>query len=140
MRKRLSAALLVLLLLIAAGCGSALAGSGLEVHYIDVGQAESTLLRTADFAILIDAGDQKGTQVLDYLRRLGVDTIDLLVLTHPHADHIGQAAEIVRELKVKEVWMSGYEHHHPRGLADAVLDSDAAYFEPRTGGEEHFEI
>lgn len=140
MRKRLSAALLVLLLLIAAGCGSALAGSGLEVHYIDVGQAESTLLRTADFAILIDAGDQKGTQVLDYLRRLGVDTIDLLVLTHPHADHIGQAAEIVRELKVKEVWMSGYEHTTTlfEGLLDAVLDSDAAYFEPRTGGEEHF--
>ena len=108
-RRWIGAALALLLLLGAAG--SVLALERLCVHYIDVGQGEAAFLAGPDFAVLIDAGDLDGTEVLDYLKALGVETIDLFVVTHPHADHIGQAAQVMRSFTVREVWMSGYEHY-----------------------------
>lgn len=70
----------------------------LEIHHIDVGQADATLIRTpADETILIDSGDwpEEGSDVIEYLDELGVDRIDHLVATHPHADHIGGHAAII---------------------------------------------
>lgn len=134
-RRWIGAALALLLLLGAAG--SVLALERLCVHYIDVGQGEAAFLAGPDFAVLIDAGDLDGTEVLDYLKALGVETIDLFVVTHPHADHIGQAAQVMRSFTVREVWMSGYEHYTRifEELLDAVLESDADYFEPRRGDQ-----
>lgn len=134
-RRWIGAALALLLLLGAAG--SVLALERLCVHYIDVGQGEAAFLAGPDFAVLIDAGDLDGTEVLDYLKALGVETIDLFVVTHPHADHIGQAAQVMRSFTVREVWMSGYEHYTRifEELLDEVLESDADYFEPRRGDQ-----
>ena len=138
MRKRWIAVVLALLLLTAAAGG--LAAEPLYVHYIDVGQGEAALLQGPDFTILIDAGDLGKADVLDYLIELGIERIDLFVITHPHADHIGQAAQVMRGFAVREVWMSGYEHYTGtfEDLLDAVLESDADYFEPRTGYERRF--
>ena len=64
----------------------------LEVHHIDVGQADATLVVTpADETILIDTGDwrQSGAGVIEYLEAHDIDRIDHLVATHAHADHIG---------------------------------------------------
>lgn len=64
----------------------------LELHHIDVGQADATLIITpADETILIDTGDwrQSGSGVIEYLEAHDVDRIDHLVATHGHADHIG---------------------------------------------------
>lgn len=106
----------------------------LEVHFLDVEQAEATLLRTPEYTILIDAGD-RGTNVLDHLTRLGVDKLDLMIFTHPHADHIGQGKTILENFLVEEVWMSGFEHTTKlyRDLLDAILATDAFYHEPRRG-------
>lgn len=139
MRTRLLALVLALLVL-ASAAGSALARGELAVHYIDVGQGEAVLLQGPGFTILIDAGNIGGREVVDYLTRLEVEAIDLLVVTHPHADHIGQAAEVLRRFPVREVWMSGYEHYTRtfEELLDAVLDSDADYFEPRAGDKRSY--
>lgn len=70
----------------------------LELHHIDVGQADATLIITpAGETILIDTGDWRpaGEQVIAYLESLGIDRIDHLVATHPHADHIGGHAAII---------------------------------------------
>jgi len=64
----------------------------LELHHIDVGQADATLIITpADETILIDTGDwrQGGEGVIEYLEDHDIDRIDHLVATHGHADHIG---------------------------------------------------
>lgn len=105
----------------------------LQVHFLDVGQAEATLLQTSDFTMLIDTGDVGRLDVVSHLRRLGVEYIDLLVITHPHADHIGQMAEVLTVFPVKEVWMSGYEHTTLlfEKVLDALIASDADYYEPR---------
>lgn len=64
--------------------------SDLEVHFIDVGQGDATLILSGGHAMLIDAGDNdRGTAVQSYLRSQGVENIDYVIGTHPDADHIG---------------------------------------------------
>lgn len=63
----------------------------LHVSFIDVGQGDSALLQTSDgINVLIDGGPvDAGPTVVAYLQQEGVDTIDVVVMSHPHADHIG---------------------------------------------------
>ena len=64
----------------------------LEIHHIDVGQADATLLiEPGGETMLVDSGDWRndGADVLAYLEEHDVDRIDHLVATHAHADHIG---------------------------------------------------
>ena len=133
-RKWLSMCLAVLLLFVGArGIGFAL--EEMHIYYFDVGQAESTLLKGPGFTILIDGGDRGKNDVIEHLQRLDVETIDLFVITHPHADHIGQATKVMKNFEVREVWMSGYEHTTLlfEELLDAILASNADYWEPRAG-------
>ncbi|MDG5787145.1 MBL fold metallo-hydrolase [Evansella sp. AB-P1] len=107
----------------------------LEVHFMDVGQGDATLLKGPDFTILIDAGRHDRNDVVPYLQNQNVSTIDLLIGTHPHADHIGQMDKVIQAFDVKEVWMSGDEHTTQtfERVLDAILASDADYHEPRAG-------
>lgn len=80
------------------------------VKFIDVGQADSCLIVTANNdAILIDAGEDKDAEaILDVLDDFELEDIDLMVLTHPHADHIGGAKTILENYKVEEVIMCSF--------------------------------
>ena len=100
-------------------------GDRLEIHMIDVGQGDAIALRTPRWRwILIDAGDQwRETDVGErivapYLRRRG-GAIAAFILSHPHADHIGGAASILRKLPVAFVWDGGYPQ--PSSVYDDVL-------------------
>jgi len=76
----------------------------LVVHYIDVGQGDSTLLTCKGETMLIDAGENdKGTYVQNYLQKQGITKIDYLIGTHPHSDHIGGADVIITKFDVKHV-------------------------------------
>ena len=67
-----------------------LQNAGLEIHYLDVGQGDATLILCEGHAMLIDAGNNDmGTTVQLYLKKQGVKTLDYLIGTHPDADHIG---------------------------------------------------
>ena len=62
----------------------------LEVHYIDVGQADCIFIRQDEATLLIDAGNNAdGPAVVSYLHGQGVETLDTVIGTHPHEDHIG---------------------------------------------------
>jgi beta-lactamase superfamily II metal-dependent hydrolase len=77
--------------------GSAEEGSA-EVHFLDTGQSDCILILTEESAVLIDAGASDQSAVIaDYLEAQGVETIDLLIATHPHADHIGAMADVLQE-------------------------------------------
>ncbi len=79
----------------------------LFVHFIDVGQADCTLLKLGDLDILIDGGNgADGYLVSDYLIRLGVDDIELMVATHPHEDHYGGLPTVLRQVKTEAVWVT----------------------------------
>lgn len=79
----------------------------LSVHFIDVGQADCILIQTPEKQnILIDAGNRDDSSVIrNYLKQQQVETLDLMVLTHPHEDHIGSAASIIKSYSPAKVCM-----------------------------------
>lgn len=125
---------------VGAGATGASFSPTLSVYFLDVDQGDATLFVGEDFTILIDAGRHDRAEVVPLLQSVGVQSIDLFIATHPHADHIGQCAAVMRNFAVGEVWMSGDTHTtltFERCL-DAIIDSDAGYYEPRAG--EAFQI
>lgn len=78
---------------------------GLTVHYIDVGQGDASLLLFDDgSAVMIDTGTVSSAERLTgYLRMHGVKELRYLILTHPHEDHIGGAADLLRSFPVETV-------------------------------------
>ncbi len=69
---------------------TAMATGNIEVHMIDVDQASCTLIMTSTSNVLIDGGTvSSSAEVIDYLDSLGVQNLDYVINTHPHADHLG---------------------------------------------------
>lgn len=90
----------------------------LSVHFIDVGKADGIYVRCNGKHILIDSGDVEYTRkVVNYLKRQGVEALDLVVATHFDRDHIGGMADIVTEFQVRSFLM-------PELPADLLPDSD----------------
>lgn len=95
MRKTFLTALVLFVL------GVFLQAQDLKIHHINVGQGDCTLIVSpTGKTMLIDAGNNgKGTSaVLPYLQGLGVTTLDYVVATHYHADHIGGSDEVINAL------------------------------------------
>ena len=87
--------------------GSGAYSETLYVSYINVGQGDSIFIKVGDCDILIDAGEaNKGTTVSNYLKSQGVDDIELMINTHPDADHCGGLTTVLNNYVVEEVWMS----------------------------------
>lgn len=79
-----------------------------EVHFIDVGQGDSTLIRIKNKNILIDTGGNVNFNIsenvlIPYFRSLGVKKINYLILTHGDYDHMGEAINLVENFKVEKV-------------------------------------
>lgn len=83
----------------------------MEVHFLDVGQGDATLIRTSDLRwVLIDAGPSgSASQLLAQLDERGVDRIDALIISHPHTDHYGGADEVLEAYEVGSVYHPGLE-------------------------------
>ncbi|MCM1267512.1 MAG: MBL fold metallo-hydrolase [Bacteroidales bacterium] len=82
----------------------------MEVHFLDVGQGDSTLVTCDGHAMLIDAGDDtKGTAIQNYLQKQNIKKLDYLILTHPDADHIGGAPVIITKFEISKVFVSNFE-------------------------------
>lgn len=84
----------------------------LEVHVLDVGQGDAIFIETPDdYQILIDGGPDKSVlhelgQVMPFWDR----TIDVVVLTHPHSDHVAGLVEVLRRYRIKKIYMTGVLH------------------------------
>ncbi len=102
MRNNLLTALFLLLL------GAFLQAQDLKIHHINVGQGDCTLIVSpTGRTVLIDAGNNGlGTsKVLPYLQSLGVATLDYVVTTHYHADHMGGSDEVINGITGLHVGM-----------------------------------
>jgi beta-lactamase superfamily II metal-dependent hydrolase len=94
----------------------------LSVYFLDVGQGDSTLFVVDGKTILIDAGEtDMGDRVVSDVRKLGVTRIDLLVATHPHADHIGGMQKVLVAFPVGQVLDAGLPH--PSSTYEHLLET-----------------
>ncbi|ERJ12104.1 ComEC/Rec2 family competence protein [Haloplasma contractile] len=81
------------------------------IHFIDVGQGDATLIVYKDYHILIDAGNNwYGDDVVEYLTKYQVDDIELLIGTHPDADHIGGLDDVLSHFDVELIIDSCKDH------------------------------
>jgi len=78
----------------------------IEVHFIDVGQADSILVKQGDNELLIDAGNNgDGDLVVNYINNLGIEDLEYVIGTHPHEDHIGGLDDVINNIKVENIIM-----------------------------------
>ncbi|HBF78341.1 MAG TPA: MBL fold metallo-hydrolase, partial [Clostridiaceae bacterium] len=81
----------------------------LKIHYINVGQGDSILIQQGDATMLIDAGPDANTTA-NYLKGQGIKKIDILVGTHPHADHIGGMPAVINGFEINKIYMPKVTH------------------------------
>lgn len=84
----------------------AIATEELEVHFIDVGQGDSILINLGETEVLIDGGG-RSPGVVAYLENHIDGALEVMVATHPHADHIGGLIEVLASFDVNEIWHNG---------------------------------
>lgn len=166
MRKRKWFGIMLLICLLMTGCAGEVNGDGLskreetrgtaqknlteglEVHYIDVGQGDATLIKCGEHAMLIDAGNNHmGTTVQLYLKNQGVERLDYIIGTHPDADHIGGLDVIVYKYDCGTIIMPDYEKDTKTylELLDVIRNKDQKITYPVSGtsyslGEAEFTI
>ncbi len=120
-------------------------GNGtLEIHAIDVGQGDAFAIRSPEGRwILVDAGpfmdgfDAGRARVLPFLLRHGVDRVDALILTHPHADHIGGTAALLGEVEIGAILdpaIPSEQQLYSETLSRAAVEG-ARWFAARDGRE-----
>ena len=87
------------------------AAKSMKVHYIDTGQGDSIYIKTAaGDDIVIDAGNGNGSKTITYLRKQGVKDIEVLISTHPDADHMGGMNDVLHSYPVKSVYAPNVTH------------------------------
>jgi len=78
----------------------------ITVHFIDVGQGDAILIDHGETEILIDGGD-RSPGVVNYLESYINGPLEVIVATHPHADHIGGLIDVFAQFDILEVWTNG---------------------------------
>lgn len=83
-----------------------LENDNLNILFLYVGQADSTLIKLKDKVMLVDAGNNEdGMNISNFLKSEGISKIDYLVGTHADEDHIGGLDDIVNELEIGKIFM-----------------------------------
>lgn len=108
----------------------------LEVHFLDVGQADCALLRYDDHAILVDGGCRKtGDQVVRYLQTQDIRKLDYVICTHAHQDHAGGLAAVLRAFPTRQVLCptSAYDSRSFRDFRRAAAAQHKSLRRPHVG-------
>jgi len=91
---------------------SVTAGQEMRVHFIDVGQGDSIFIESPNGKTMLVDGGVKGAgqRVVSYLKELGVNKLDIVVATHPDADHIGGLIPVLNSIDIGQFYDSGKVH------------------------------
>jgi len=108
----------------------------IAVHFLDVGQADSTLVLCGGKAMLIDGGNVEDSSfIYTYLKERGVNHIDYMVATHAHEDHVGGLAGALSYATVGTVLcpVTQYESDAFESFAKRVAARGASITVPKVG-------
>ncbi len=76
------------------------------VYFLDVGQGNCTVIQVKNKCVIIDAGlAEYGSKIVDFMGSKGITEISYCICTHPHSDHIGGMATVIRKVKTGKVLM-----------------------------------
>ncbi len=105
----------------------------LTVVFLDIGNGDAILLKTGDTNWLIDGGNPgAGTMrapVVQRLRECGIDSISVVLFTHPHADHIGGLEDVLEVFNCNMLYDPGIDYASPvyESLLNYIFDSGCGY-------------
>lgn len=108
--------MLIILTMVCVGCSkndtvdtaASNSGGDVKIEVLDIGQGDASLIYTKDEIVMIDTGDiDERDRLVKLLKERNITSIDKLIITHPHADHIGGAYAVFKNFKVKEVYDNG---------------------------------
>jgi competence protein ComEC len=89
---------------------TAVKSNEIKVHFIDVGQGDSILIQPPSGSnILIDAGEDSAP-VIEYLKKHNVNYLAAVIATHPHSDHIGGMADVIKTFNIGSFYMPNITH------------------------------
>lgn len=114
---------------------------GLQIHFVDVGYGDATLIRSDGQVVLIDTGTaESASKLVAYLHAQGVEKIDLLILSTPDLRFSGGASSVLRSFTVGQVWTNGvnYTDSNWRVLSDllrSVPSKSVEYGDAQTWGK-----
>lgn len=80
---------------------------GMSITFLDVGQGDSAVVELPDNKIMVIDTGKTGKEVSAFLKYIGKEKIDILVISHAHPDHIGGIDFVVNNFKVNEIWVNG---------------------------------
>lgn len=107
----------------------------MRVIFFDVGQGDASLVIADGLNILIDGGpDKKVVEKLDKYLPFWDREIDIMVLTHPHADHVTGLIDVFKKYQVDEVWMTGVLHSSYEYLEFLEIARDSGMAARMVGG------
>lgn len=115
---------------------SAPESSVLEVNYIDVGQADAALVLCDGQAMLIDGGNSEDSSLIyAYLKERNISTLDVVVSTHAHEDHVGGLAGALSYAQAKTVYspVTAYDSSAFRKFSQKVSDQGLDFTIPEKG-------
>lgn len=99
--------------LLFSSCDKEALSKQMKVTVYDVGKADSILLQTDNHTVLIDCGTKKkGDNIVKYLTKQGIDTVDSLIITHYDQDHVGGVPDVIKHLNVENIYMPDYEGYN----------------------------
>lgn len=107
-----------------------------ELYVFDVGQADCNLIICDGEVMVIDAGNNEdGVLIASKLKEMGIDEIKYLVGTHNHEDHIGGLDNIINDLEVENLYMTGQEYDSAtyRSVVKAAKNNKLAKVVPKLG-------
>lgn len=108
----------------------------LQIHFFDVGQADSTLIISDNKTMLIDAGtNEMGEKVVENIKKLGIERIDYLIGTHPHEDHIGGLDDVIKNFEIGIIYMPKIQTNTKtfEDVLDAIAEKNLTITTPKKG-------
>lgn len=142
---------LLLCIFLLAGCNETVktekipvtSGHEMQVHFIDVGQGDSILIESpSGKTMLIDGGVKgAGQQIVSYLKELGINKLDIVVATHPDADHIGGLIPVLDNMTIEQFYDSGKVHTSQtfEEMLTRIDEKNIPYHVPKIGDDIEFD-